>query len=132
MLYFVLIIFIRDVEGRNIIFWDMSNYDIDVTPEPVLMRTFVYCLERATEKYCLFLIFLKLVVFDEASRVDAQTKGIIVLANLSNWSMARFSMRIVNSFFGTVRVCYLLFITHFFILSFIFSRKFIFLVIQDY
>lgn len=29
----------------------MSNYDVDVTPEPVLMRTFVYCLERATEKY---------------------------------------------------------------------------------
>ena len=40
-----------DNQGRNIIFWDMSNYDVDVTPEPVLMRTFVYCLERATERY---------------------------------------------------------------------------------
>jgi len=74
-----------DIEGRNIIFWDLSNYDVDTTPEPVLMRTFIYCLERATE------------------RAEAQTKGIVVLANLSNWSMSRFSTRIVNSFFGTVR-----------------------------
>jgi hypothetical protein len=74
-----------DREGRNMIFWDLSNYDVDVTPEPILMRTFVYCLERATE------------------RQEAQAKGIILIANLSNWSMARFSMRIVNSFFGTVR-----------------------------
>jgi hypothetical protein len=74
-----------DKEGRNIIFWDLSNYDVDVTPEPVLMRTFVYCLERATE------------------RAEAQANGLILIANLTNWSMARFSMRIVNSFFGTVR-----------------------------
>jgi hypothetical protein len=146
--------YLWDIEGRNIIFWDLEHYDVDITPEPALMRCFVYCLERATERYafvsyfiffpspaspslkqffyyfsfcfvlycfvfccfvlycfvlsCLVLSCLVLFCFvlfcSVLFRHEAQTKGIILLVNLSNWSMARFSMRIVNSFFGTVRV----------------------------
>ncbi len=49
---------IRDKEGRYIIFWNMSKFDVDKCPEPDLMRALVYALERATEGYLLFNFFL--------------------------------------------------------------------------
>jgi len=74
-----------DKDGRSMIFYDSANYRVDGWSEPELIRCLVYCLERITE------------------RQEVQTKGIVILSNMVNWSMANFSMRVGNSFFSTLR-----------------------------
>jgi len=74
-----------DKEGRNIIFWDASKYNVDEIPEPDLIRTLVYCLERATE------------------RPDVHQKGIVIVGNFTGYAMSNFSSRVMKSFFGTLR-----------------------------
>lgn len=109
----------RDKEGRIIIYWDAAKYNVDTVSEPEFIKCLVYCLEQVTERYftirTIFEAFIIMIlIIYSFFRADLHAKGIVIVGNFTGWTMANFSTRVMNSFFGTLKVCYIFYNLNFY------------------